>query len=136
MDPHIEGRVRNRLARARAKLAAAERLLASSDWDDAISRAYYAAYHAAQALLLTVGLSPRTHTGTLSLFGLHFVKSGRLDAEHARSLREIKEDRENGDYAEVAFFKPEEARARVEAARRFVDAAAGLFASDHGVPGL
>jgi len=136
MDPHIEGRVRNRLARARAKLATAERLLASRDWDDAISRAYYAAYHAAQALLLTVGLSPRTHTGTLSLFGLHFVKSGRLDAEHARALREIKEDRENGDYAEVAFFNPEEARARVDAARRLIDAAAGLLASDHGVRDL
>jgi uncharacterized protein (UPF0332 family) len=136
LDPHVEGRVRNRMSRARAKLKTAERLLASGDWDDAISRAYYAAFHAAQALLVTVGLSPRSHDGTLSLFGLHFVKSGRLDPSHARALRQIKEDRENGDYAEVAFFEPEEARQRVEAARLLVDAAADLLSRDHGLAGL
>lgn len=123
MDPHVEGRVRNRIARARAKLATAERLLAAGDWDDAISRAYYAAYPAAQALLLTVGLAPRSHEATLSLFGLHFVKAGLLDASHARALRAIKEDRENGDDAEVAFFAADDARRSVEDARRFVDAA-------------
>ncbi len=136
MDPHIEGRVRNRIARSRAKLAAAERLLAAGDLDDALSRAYYAAYHAAQALLLTVGLSPRSHDGTLSLFGLHFVKSGRLPAVHARALREAREDRENGDYAEVVFFDADEARARVDCAGRFVAAAVDLLTRDHGLDGL
>lgn len=133
MDPHIEGRVRNRIARARAKLAAAERLLASGDHDDAISRAYYAAFHAALALLLTVGLSPRSHDGTLSLFGLHFVKAGLLDASHGRALRRIKEDRENGDYAEVTFFDAAEARTRLDEARRLLEAAVGLLAREHGL---
>jgi uncharacterized protein (UPF0332 family) len=136
VDPHVEGRVRNRIARARAKLATAERLLQSGDWDDALSRAYYAAFHAAQALLLTVGLSPRTHEGTLSLFGLHFVKSGRLEAAHARALREIKEDRENGDYAEVTFFEEQEARARVQGAVRLVHAAIELLEREHGIRDL
>jgi hypothetical protein len=124
------------MSRARAKLATAERLLATHDWDDALSRAYYAAYHAAQALLLTVGLSPRSHEGTLSLFGLHFVKAGRMDAAHARALRLIKEDRENGDYAEVVFFDEQEARSRVDGARRFVEAAVDVLARDHGMTGL
>lgn len=136
MDPHVEGRVRNRIARARAKLATAQRLLAAGDLDDAVSRAYYSAYHAAQALLLTVGLAPRSHAGTLSLFGLHFVKSGRLPAVHARALREAKEDRENGDYAEVVFFDASEVRERIDAAGRLVDAAIALLAADHGLADL
>ena len=88
MDPHLEGRVRNRIDRARAKLATAQRLLASEDWDDAISRAYYAAYHAAHALLLVVGLEPKSPAGTVSLFGFHFIKTGQLDAKLGRALRE------------------------------------------------
>jgi uncharacterized protein (UPF0332 family) len=81
-------------------------------------------------------LAPRSHDGTLSLFGYHFVKAGRIDAAHARALRLIKEDRENGDYAEVVFFDEQEARARVESARRFVDAAADVLARDHGLGAL
>ena len=136
MDPHLEGRVRNRIDRARAKLATAQRLLASEDWDDAISRAYYAAYHAAHALLLVVGLEPRSHAGTVSLFGFHFIKTGQLDAKLGRALREIKEDRENGDYAEVTFFEPDDARARVQEAQSLVDAAVELLQRDHGLTGL
>lgn len=136
MDPHIEGRVRNRIARARAKLATADRLLESGDLDDAISRAYYGAFHAANALLLTVGLTPTSHQATLSLFGLHFVKSGQMDPGHARALRAIKEDRENGDYAEVVFFDSAEAASRVEQARRFVEAAVELLGREHALTEL
>ncbi|MEJ2696148.1 MAG: HEPN domain-containing protein [Candidatus Sulfobium sp.] len=48
---------------ARKKLAVAERLLESGDYDDAVSRAYYAAFHAAQALLLTEGERAETQKG-------------------------------------------------------------------------
>jgi uncharacterized protein (UPF0332 family) len=136
MDPHLEGRVRNRLAKARQKLGAAERLLAAGDWDDSISRAYYAACHAALALLLTVGLEPRSHDATISLFGLHFVKAGQLDPALGKALRAVREDRENGDYAEISFFDEADARARLDDARRLVQAAADLLAREHGLAGL
>jgi uncharacterized protein (UPF0332 family) len=136
VDPHIEGRVRNRIDRARAKLRTAERLLADGELDDAISRAYYAAFHAAHALLLTVGLEPKTHEGTLSLFGLHFVRAGRIDMSHARALRAIKEDRENGDYAEIVFFDAQEARQRVDSAGSLLEACVRLLETDHGLTGL
>jgi uncharacterized protein (UPF0332 family) len=41
------------LVKARRSVVAAERLLASSDNDFAVSRAYYAMFYAARALLLT-----------------------------------------------------------------------------------
>jgi uncharacterized protein (UPF0332 family) len=46
--------------------------------EDAVSQAYYAACHAAQALLKTEGLEADTHQGVVSLFGLHFAKSARV----------------------------------------------------------
>ena len=67
-------------------MRAARVLVDASLLHDAESRLYYAIYHAAVALLLTEGLEPRSHAGTASMLGLHFVKTGRMDPEDARYL--------------------------------------------------
>ncbi len=64
------------LEKAEQKLRAAEELLKVAAYEDAVSRAYYCAFHAAQAVLLAEGLSARTHQGVVNLFGLHIVKTG------------------------------------------------------------
>ena len=66
------------IQKANKKLEVAEKLLKSSDYDDAVSRAYYAVFHAAQALLLTEGERAETHKGIVMLFGLLFVKTGKF----------------------------------------------------------
>lgn len=43
------------LAKAGEKLSVPEMLLANGAWDDAVSRAYYAAFHAISALHLSKG---------------------------------------------------------------------------------
>ena len=50
---------------------------------DAVSPAYYAVFHAAEAALAVEGDEPRTHQGVKSLFGLRFARTGRLPAELA-----------------------------------------------------
>ena len=52
------------LKRARESLRAAKLLVRDDLASDAVSRAYYAAHHAATAALLTVGEAPKTHKGT------------------------------------------------------------------------
>ena len=66
---------------------------------DAESRPYYAAYHAAVALLLTQGLEARSHSGVANLLGLHFVKTGRLDAGDARLFARLQKYRVEADYS-------------------------------------
>jgi uncharacterized protein len=61
------------LTKADDKLRVAKNLLLSKDYEDSVSRSYYAAFHAAQALLLSEGLSAETHRGVVTLFGLHFI---------------------------------------------------------------
>ena len=75
------------MAKAKDKLRVGEQLLASGDYEDAVSRAYYAAFHCAQALLLWEGLSANTHQGVVSLFGLHFAKTGKLRKNLAAIFR-------------------------------------------------
>jgi uncharacterized protein (UPF0332 family) len=86
------------LEKADQKLAVSRKLLASSDHDDAVSRAYYAAFHAVRALLVTVGQSPATHHGALTLFNLLFIKTGKLDMELGRFFTNLRDDREAADY--------------------------------------
>ena len=61
--------------KARRALATAQINLNHGDVEAAISRAYYAAFYAAMAALLSVGEAPKTHSGTLQRFRLHFIKT-------------------------------------------------------------
>lgn len=123
MDDELRARIAARLRKAERKLRSAGLLLQAGETEDAVSRAYYAAYHAAHALLLSAGLSARTHEGTLVLFGLHFVQTGRVDRRLGRALNRAREDRENGDYAEVAFFDAEDAQRSIADATELINVA-------------
>jgi hypothetical protein len=66
------------LLRAEEDLASARYDLAGGFIRAALNRAYYAAFHAVQAALLTVGEAPRTHSGVRTRFDLHFIATGKL----------------------------------------------------------
>ena len=87
MDKASQEMIKGLLEKARGKLTAAEDWLAQGKYFDEIaSRCYYAAFHAAQALLLTEGLTADTHQGVVSLFGLHFAKTGKVNPRLGRYL--------------------------------------------------
>jgi uncharacterized protein (UPF0332 family) len=117
------------LARSAESLRAAVVLLEQELLHDAESRAYYAAYHAAVALLLTKDIEPTSHTGVSQLLGLHFVKTGPLSAEDARTFARLQKYRIEADYS-PSFALTHEAleedlaacRAFIETVRKLIDA--------------
>jgi uncharacterized protein (UPF0332 family) len=108
-------------------LRAANELLKLGLLNDAVSRAYYAALHVARALLLTVGVEPRTHAGISAMLGLHFVASGRLAPEHAKELARLEQFRGEADYNRFFVFTAEGAAEEVCAADRFCAAGRRLL---------
>jgi len=120
--------LRGYLEKARSKLRVARDLVQRGEWDDAVSRAYYAAFHAAQAALLTEGQRGETHQGVLTLFGLLLVKTGKLDRKWGRALANLKDDRETGDYEAMSWIDEERARRAVEEAEGFVEAVGAYIA--------
>ncbi|MCP9476211.1 MAG: HEPN domain-containing protein [Nitrospira sp.] len=122
MDKAQQELIRGYLAKAREKARVARDLYAKGEWDDAISRAYYAAYHAAQAALLTEGQRADTHKGVVTLFGLLLVKTGKLDKRWGKLLSNLKDDREAGDYDALSYLDEETARRAVREADEFVAA--------------
>lgn len=71
--------VRLYLERARVDLLAAESNIQQGFHSVAISRAYYAMFYAASALLASKGLSRSKHSGVHSAFGEQFVKAGLIE---------------------------------------------------------
>jgi hypothetical protein len=110
-------------ARGDASLKAAEVLLASGLLADAVSRAYYGAFHYARALLLTLGEEPVTHAGVERLLHRDFVRAGVISPELARHFGHLQKMRLDADYTSEFLFDAAGATDEVTSARRFVEAA-------------
>jgi hypothetical protein len=123
MDEERRAIVRARLKKADTKLAAAEADLSAARYDDAASRAYYAMFHAARALLGARGLIARSHSGLAALFAEHFVRTGDLGIQFGRWLGQGRRAREIGDYDDFLELEAEETTQAVTRARQFLEEA-------------
>jgi uncharacterized protein (UPF0332 family) len=116
------------LARADTCLREARALQDAALPYGAASRAYYAVFHAASALLFSVGLEARTHKGVVSLLGEHFVRPARLSPRMGRLVSRMQRDREDADYAPGAVFTSVEAAQMIADADAFLAEARRLIA--------
>jgi uncharacterized protein (UPF0332 family) len=117
------------LEQALTAAASAHLLLKNGDPAGATSRAYYAMFNVARALLwMKAGVEPeasKRHATVLRRFSEQFVKAGHLTPEIGQLLSKAGEARFIADYDEVDIGL-EAARVRVEAMDRFIEAAAKL----------
>lgn len=65
---------------------------------DAASKAYYAMFYAARALLISAEIDVSKHSAVESAFGFHFAKAGKIDSRYHRMLIEARKIREIADY--------------------------------------
>lgn len=76
--------------------------------EGATSRAYYAAFHATLATLLTESFQPKSHHGALYLFTHHFVKAGKVEPRYSQILARAAKYREEADYRHTMAFTAEQ----------------------------
>jgi uncharacterized protein (UPF0332 family) len=113
--------IKGYLEKAEKKLEVAEKLFNSGDYEDSVSRAYYAVFHATQALLLTEGEKAETHKGVVTLFSLLFVKTGKFRKDLLKYLANLKDERENGDYEIFSYTDKKTAATAIAEAREFLE---------------
>ncbi len=89
---------RAHLALSASDLAGARRDLDAGDPRLAVTRAYYAVFHAAGAALIAEGQAPKSHAGTNALFARLLVQTGKLDRTLSRVLSLLMELRHEADY--------------------------------------
>lgn len=122
MDKAIRQEIQAHLKKAERRLKVAKSLHQQDEYEDAVSRAYYSIYHAAQAALLTEGLRAETHRGLATLFGLHLVETGKLPKPLAKYLRNVRDDREESDYEVYSNVDRETSETALREAEEFVQA--------------
>jgi uncharacterized protein (UPF0332 family) len=86
------------LEKAQRSLEAAESLIEQSFYEFAVSRAYYAMFYVAEALLDHEGLSFSTHAAVISAFGQYLARPGKIPVEFHRHLIDAQAQRTRADY--------------------------------------
>lgn len=127
-----EGRqqvVSEELRVAREELGAADQLIGLTLYRIALTRVYFAVFHAARAALYAQGYDPKTHQGVLTLFNQHLVRPGHLKPLNARVLARLQKYREQADYGESFIVDEAGAREEATAALEFVEQAEELIGS-------
>lgn len=112
--------IKKLLEKANRYLRSAELLLNDGDYDSCVSRCYYAMFYSTEALLLMRGLKAYSHKGVISLFGEHFIKTGKLKEDLGRALRRAYDLRQKGDYEVGSMVTSEKAKRYLEIARSFI----------------
>lgn len=115
------------LEKAQAALKAADELNKKGLCDDAASRLYYAAFHAARASLWKEKpeSEPRTHKGVVVLYAREVVQKGLAPEEFSDLLARLQGERERADYT-GARVSCDFVEGRVKEVRRMVKHAKGL----------
>ena len=100
MTPEYEQEIAANLERAEQSIKAAKDLAVKGYHDFAASRAYYAAFYGATAVLLNEGLDFSKHSGVIASIHQRFIKTGKLSKEQGKDLNWLFEIRNVGDYGE------------------------------------
>lgn len=108
------------LEKGRAALRQAEILCENNEYDGTVSRAYYAVFHFAQAVLFSKGFEAKSHGGVNRLFNLHFVRAGIFEKKYSTILSHAQKAREESDYEPEIPFTREEALLRIKEAKEFL----------------
>ncbi|ANY06777.1 HEPN domain-containing protein [Pseudonocardia sp. HH130630-07] len=112
---------RSGIARARAELAGARVLAEHGFADAAVSRAFHAAFRAAEAALLVLGETRAGHSDVVSAFVRRAVRERSLDPLAGRLLRSLFNRRALADHSDAPA-PDREALAALDDAGRVVDA--------------
>ena len=114
------------IVRARRSATSAKILSDVGDLNGASNRAYYAMFDAARAALLASAAPVqsemiKTHSGLITAFSLHLIKSGHIPAQYGKSLRQADQLRTIADYSDAEIDR-DAAASVIANANNFVDA--------------
>lgn len=109
------------LNKADQSLEAARMMEKGGYHDFAASRAYYAMFYLAEALLLGLGLTFSKHSAVIAAFGEKFAKTGAVPPELHRYLTDGQDSRNAGDYSFGAVLTEADASEQIAHAERFLE---------------
>ena len=117
------------LLRAEEAIESADILMKQGYLADSTSRAYYAMFHIAEALLNEKDLSFSKHGSVHGAFGEHFIKSGIFDKKYHKWLLAAFNRRIASDYDAAARFQSSAVKTMIDQAWEFLQVAKNYLAN-------
>lgn len=112
-----------RLQTARSDLKSAGILLEAGEYRGANNRAYYAIFHAINAIHAVGGKAYKRHKDAIGSFNKDYVKTGIFPREIGRKIAEAEEIRHVSDYDDFYIASCEESQRQVAVAEKFLQMA-------------
>lgn len=106
------------------------RKLVDDDPDSAVSRAYYAAFHALTAFFALQGKAFTKHSAIRSALHRDLIKPGKLNVVQGRNYDYLMDLRETGDYGGLELVTPKAARIALEKVNAFITAIEELYSQE------
>ena len=105
-----------RFEKARDNLETARVLFGLEKLEDSINRSYYAIFHAMRAVTVLDNFDSSKHSGIISYFNLHYVKSGIFDKDTSDIINTAFKLRQKSDYQDFYMVSKEQAQTQIEKA--------------------
>ena len=93
----------------------------------AINRLYYRCFYVTKALLLTKDLTPKTHSGIVTMLHQHFVLKELFDKTHAAFFSRLMQERIDDDYGDFIVVEFDEVKEFIDPARAYIVYVEGLI---------
>lgn len=117
--------IRYKLQKAAQSIREAKLLLENGMSDTAVSRLYYAAFYAINALLAEKGFNPKTHSGTKTIFNKEFILTGKMESRFSEFYSFLMAKRFEADYDDFVFIDEGKIQALLVETEEFLAAITG-----------
>ena len=122
--------IKYRLTRADEAFEEALILAEKKRWNAVVNRLYYACFYAVIALLLKFQIETDSHDGARNQFGLHFVKTGKIEKKYGKLFSKLFDYRQKGDYGDLIDFDEEITQPLIPQVEQFIAEIKKLFESE------
>jgi len=112
---------RLRLENAKSLLSSSEKLIEIGDYKSSANRAYFAIFNAMRAVLATVGIDNKKHSGIISAFRLNFIKNNKLDITLSDIITDLFQVRTESDYNDFYVISKTEVIQQLSNAKFFIN---------------
>ena len=112
---------RYKLQKSLQAIKEAKLLLENGMNDTAMSRLYYAAFYAVNALLTANGFNPKTHSGAKIIFNKEFILTDKIESRFSDFYSLLMSKRFEADYDDFVFIDPNKIQQWLSETQEFVE---------------
>ncbi|MBO5008868.1 MAG: HEPN domain-containing protein [Clostridia bacterium] len=109
-----------RLEKAKECLDSAKLTYDAGQFATAANRSYYAIFHSARAVLALDGIDRKKHSGVISYFQEHYIKTKVFDKQFSYIIKNAFMVRQESDYEDFYIISKEDLEEQIADAEKFV----------------